>query len=127
MEVVPSHLTENIDEGVEGVEGRAHDEPRQDEGVEVGAERRDDPGDEEDGVGDDKGGVPAQVVRHAAEHEGAHDGAEEGRGLSEGALPRVVAHPIHLNSSFTIHEFIIHVKYMRYLTRVKRGPDYLRQ
>ena len=50
-------LTQDIDESVESVEGCAHDEPRQDEAVEVGAEGSDDPGDEEDGVGDDEGRI----------------------------------------------------------------------
>ena len=51
-------LTQDIDEGVKGVEGRAHDEPGQQEAVEVGAEGGNDAAYEEDGVGDDEGGVP---------------------------------------------------------------------
>ena len=51
-------LTQDIDEGVKGVEGRAHDEPGQQEAVEVGAEGRDDAAYKEDGIGDDEGGVP---------------------------------------------------------------------
>ena len=54
-------LTQDIDEGVKGVEGRAHDEPGQQEAVEVGAEGGNDAAYEEDGVGDDESWVPGLI------------------------------------------------------------------
>ena len=54
-------VTQDIDEGIEGVEGCAHDEPGQQEAVEVSAEGRDDAAYEEDGVGDDESWVPGLI------------------------------------------------------------------
>ena len=89
-------LTQKIDAEIVGGVDEAHHKSHCSEGIEILAVREGDSGQEQDGVGDDEDRLPAPQVRQDPKHEGSDGRSKEVDRLREGALPGIVADPVHL-------------------------------